>query len=80
MSTVHLVCGPIGAGKTTVARRLAQENGAICFSLDEWVMQLFGEEAPAPMVLEWWAERCRRCSERILVAGGATFHAPQGTR
>jgi predicted kinase len=28
-------------------------------------MQLFGREAPHPMVFEWWAERCKRCSERI---------------
>ena len=28
-------------------------------------MQLFGAEAPEQMVFEWWAERCRRCSERI---------------
>lgn len=28
-------------------------------------MQLFGPEAPSPMVFEWWAERCERCSERI---------------
>jgi predicted kinase len=59
------VCGPIGAGKTTVARRLAEEYGALRFSLDEWVMQLFGSEAPDPMLFEWWAERCKRCSERI---------------
>lgn len=62
---VHMVCGPIGAGKTTVARRLADEHGAMLFSLDEWVMQMFGAEAPDPMIFEWWAERCKRCSERI---------------
>jgi predicted kinase len=60
-----MVCGPIGAGKTTVARRLSVEHGALRFSLDEWVMQLFGSEAPDPMIFEWWAERCKRCSERI---------------
>jgi predicted kinase len=60
-----MVCGPIGAGKTTVARRLALAHGALRFSLDEWVMQLFGAEAPDPMIFEWWAERCKRCSERI---------------
>jgi predicted kinase len=60
-----MISGPIGAGKTTLARRLAEENEALRFSLDEWVMQLFGSEAPDPMVFEWWAERCKRCSERI---------------
>ncbi len=28
-------------------------------------MQLFGDEAPRPMLFEWWAARCKRCSERI---------------
>jgi predicted kinase len=60
-----MICGPIGAGKTTLARRLAEEHRSVSFSLDEWVMQLFGAEAPHPMVFEWWAERCKRCSERI---------------
>lgn len=67
-----MICGPIGAGKTTLARRLASEHRALRFSLDEWVMQLFGSEAPEPMVFDWWAERCRRCSERIWsVCAGA---------
>jgi predicted kinase len=48
-----------------VARRLAQTQGTLRFSLDEWVMQLFGTEAPHPMVFEWWVERCSRCSKRI---------------
>ena len=63
--TVHMICGPIGAGKTTLARRLAEERGAVRFSLDEWVMQLFGAEAPEPMEPRWWADRCTRCSDRI---------------
>jgi predicted kinase len=65
VSTVHMICGPLGAGKTTLARRLAEEHQALRFSLDEWVMQLFASEAPNPMAFEWWAERCKRCSERI---------------
>ena len=65
MSTVHMISGPLGAGKTTLARRLAEEHRALRFSLDEWVMQLFASEAPHPMVFEWWAEHCKRCSEHI---------------
>lgn len=65
MPTIHLICGPLGAGKTTLARRIAREHGALRFSLDEWVMQLFGSEAPEPMLFEWWAERCHRCRQRI---------------
>jgi predicted kinase len=63
--TVHLICGTIGAGKTTLARRISSEQRALRFSLDEWVMQLFGSEAPDPMMFDWWSERCQRCRERI---------------
>jgi len=73
MRTVHIICGPLGAGKTTVARRLAQTPAVLRFSLDEWVMQLFGREAPHPMVYEWWAEHCRRCSTRIWSEQRETF-------
>jgi predicted kinase len=48
-----------------VARRLADEHRAVRFSLDEWVMQLFGGEAPEPMRLPWWADRCERCRQRM---------------
>jgi predicted kinase len=63
--TVHIICGPLGAGKTTLARRIAKSHHALRFSLDEWVMQLFGSEAPQPMVFEWWDDHCKRCSTRI---------------
>jgi predicted kinase len=38
---VHLLCGLVGAGKTTYARRLAVELPAVRFSLDEWMLRLF---------------------------------------
>ena len=73
MPVVHMVCGPLGAGKTTLARRLAEQHRALRFSLDEWVMQLFGSEAPAPMLFDWWAERCSRCRRRIWSVCEAAF-------
>lgn len=41
--TVHLLCGLNGAGKTTHARRLAEERRAVRFSLDEWMLRLHPE-------------------------------------
>jgi predicted kinase len=38
---VHLLCGLVGAGKTTYARRLAGEVPAVRFSLDEWMLRLY---------------------------------------
>jgi predicted kinase len=37
MSTVHLLCGLNGAGKSTYARTLP----AVRFSLDEWMLRLY---------------------------------------
>jgi predicted kinase len=65
MPAVHMICGTLGAGKTTLARRLAGETGGIRFSLDEWIMQLFGTEVPEPMQFPWWHERAQRCSSQI---------------
>lgn len=39
---VHLLCGLPGAGKTTYARRLAAELPAVRFTLDEWMLRLYG--------------------------------------
>ena len=33
---LHMVCGGVGAGKTTYARKLADEIGGLRFSIDEW--------------------------------------------
>jgi len=65
MPTVHMICGTLGAGKTTLARQLARETGSVRFSLDEWIMQLFGSEAPEPMQYPWWVEHAQRCHSQI---------------
>jgi predicted kinase len=38
---VHLICGLVGAGKTTYADQLASEVSAVRFSLDEWMLRLY---------------------------------------
>lgn len=43
LATVHLVCGFLGVGKTTFAVTLAQELGAVRFSVDELYLRLFAE-------------------------------------
>ena len=44
--TAHLLCGRIGSGKTTFARKLAQESAAIRFTHDEWMVKLYGPNQP----------------------------------
>ena len=41
---LHLLCGLPCAGKTTFAKQLAKEKGAVVFSLDHLVLTLFPEE------------------------------------
>jgi len=69
---IHLVCGPIGAGKTTLAHQLAEEHGAIRFSEDEWLKQLFVPDAPeglmnepAEVIATWAMDKYQRCRGQI---------------
>jgi predicted kinase len=41
--TLHLTCGLPGSGKTTLARRLAAERGALRFTKDELVLAAGGD-------------------------------------
>jgi len=65
MSTVHLICGPVGAGKTTFGRTFAADRRALFFCLDEWMATLFMMEAPTPLTLEWALPRTQRCEQQI---------------
>ena len=62
---VHLVVGPVGAGKTTFALRLAREHRAVRLTLDEWMGTLFSHDRPNEGVMEWYVERAARSVEQI---------------
>lgn len=64
--TLHLVIGPVGAGKSTWARGFAAEQGAVLLVLDDFMALLFGaDERPASGRLEWYLARRDRCLELI---------------
>ena len=42
--TAPVICGFIGAGKTTFARKLEKETNAIRITKDEWVIKIFGNK------------------------------------
>jgi predicted kinase len=62
---VHLICGSTGAGKTTYARALANSNGGVVFSIDEWMVSLFGEDAPDALDPAWIFPRVHRCEAQM---------------
>jgi len=69
---IHLICGPIGAGKTTVAHEVADKHCAIRFSEDEWLGRLFVPDAPEGLLNEpmdvvgaWASEKYLRCRGQI---------------
>lgn len=61
-----LIVGSTGAGKTTYARRLANELGGVRFSIDEWMTTLFWADSPQPIEFAWTIERVRRCEAQIF--------------
>lgn len=60
MATVHLVCGFLGAGKTTFSKALTEQKSAVRFSVDELYLQLFADEPTHEMDA--------KAFERLLVA------------
>jgi predicted kinase len=42
--TAHLICGFIGSGKSTFAKKLEKETGSVRFTKDEWVIRIFGHD------------------------------------
>ncbi len=43
MTKIYFICGFIGSGKTTYSKALAEKHGAFRFSIDEWMIPLYGE-------------------------------------
>lgn len=50
---VYLVCGFIGAGKTTFARKLEENTGAVRITKDEWSIHLIGNDPTIDGYAEW---------------------------
>ena len=66
MAAIHMICGPVGAGKTTYAIQLAKELRAVRFSIDDWISELFFPDKPEPLTYEWAVARAMRCETRIV--------------
>lgn len=62
---IHLLLGPVGAGKSTLAFELAREHGAVRLTLDEWMTKLFARDRPEHGAMDWYVERAARCLDMI---------------
>ena len=60
MAIIHLICGPVGAGKTTFSVKLAGEIGAIHFAIDEWMTNLFTPDLDGDIEYDWAMMRIGR--------------------
>ena len=61
--TLHLVCGKIAAGKTTLTRKLSEAPGTVLIAEDAWMASLFKDELrELPDYV--------RCSARLRAAMG----------
>jgi predicted kinase len=71
-----LIIGPVGAGKSTLARALGEQHRAVRLILDEWMARLYGaDERPASGRIEWYLERRDRCREQIWRVASAVVMA-----
>jgi len=69
MPRVHLIEGPVGAGKSTYAATLAPRIEGVHIALDEWFARLFSPDRPAGNFVPWYLERKDRLLELIWSHG-----------
>lgn len=73
---MQLLIGPVGAGKSTYARRLVARSPAVFLDLDTWMVRLFGADPrPAQDVLAWYLERRERCRELLWDTAASVMDA-----
>ena len=61
MSELYIMCGTVGTGKTTYAKKLEQEGKAVLFSADEWMIHFYGNNVPC----EDFEQKLGQCKEMI---------------
>lgn len=63
---LHVLIGPVGAGKSTYAQQKAAATRSVFLDLDTWMVRLFGADPrPTDNVMAWYLERRDRCRELL---------------
>lgn len=75
MPPIHLIEGPVGAGKSTYAQALATRIGGVPIALDDWFARLFSPDRPATDVMAWYGPRKERLAGHIWAHALALRHA-----
>ena len=57
-ATVYLLCGFIGAGKTTFAKQLEERTGAVRITKDEWLIRMVGNDPTIEGYADFDARMC----------------------
>jgi len=72
--TAYVICGFIGAGKTTFARKLEKETKAIRITKDEWIVRIFGNKITSDKNFDRYdknvTELTKDIAFKILRSGG----------
>lgn len=70
----YIICGFIGAGKTTFARKLEKETGAIRITKDEWMIKIFGNKITSDKNFQEYDKKVTELAKdfafKILKSGG----------
>lgn len=66
--TLHLICGKIASGKSTLAARLAEAPGHVLIAEDAWLAHLFGAEMKTGADYLTCSARLRAAIESHVVA------------
>ena len=65
--TLHLICGRIAAGKSTLARRLAARPATLLIAMDDWMPVLYPHEIGSIDDFARYAERLRNAMRPHIV-------------
>ena len=68
MSTLHLISGLPGSGKTTYAAHLQRETSAVLFSLDRWLITVYGRYSLEMVGSDEHVRRVRACRDLIWLS------------